>query len=112
MKTSQDTCSEHRQYVGRFPMFDEEECVMFKFWSRQNLLCVLKIKRMSTTEALSCTCSNWLAGNWTAQNSWGKVCLHAAVLDPYQHKELATKAQQSKRLGSAGSAFTMGRNEG
>ena len=51
----------------------------------QNLPCVLKIEHLSSTEALSCTCSNCLTRNWSTPSSWGKDCL---VLDPFQHEEL------------------------
>jgi len=59
-----------------------------KIWNRQNLSRGLKIEHVSSTEAVSSTCSNWLARNWSAQNSWGEVCLYGADLDPCQPEEL------------------------
>ena len=71
-----DTCKRHmttfRYCGGRRPY-------------RQNLPHVLKIEHFSSTEGLSCTCSNWLAGD-CAQSSQGEVYLHQTVLDTYQHK--------------------------
>jgi len=42
----------------------EGECIMAKkIRNRKNLPLVLKIEHMISTEALSCTYSNWLTGN-------------------------------------------------
>ena len=41
-----------------------------------------------SAEALFCTYSNWLAGNWSASSLQTEVCLRGMVLDPYRHAEL------------------------
>ena len=45
---------------------EEEECVTVKISNRRNPM-VLKAKSVNSTEALSCSCSNMLAGNWSTQ---------------------------------------------
>ena len=47
-----------------------------------------KIEHISSTEALPCTCSDWLARYWSAQSSWGKDCLYGTVLDTCWHEKL------------------------
>ena len=62
----------------------QQECKIMSslLWlKRQNLPRVLKIEHVSSTEALSFTYSNWLAGNWSAQSLQGEVCLHWKILD-------------------------------
>ena len=43
---------------------------------------------MNSTEALSCTCSNWLARNWSAQSWWDEVYLHGTAFGTYRPKKL------------------------
>ena len=67
---------------------EEGEWLTVKPWNRQNLQCVFNINHVSSTEALSSTCNNWLARNWSSQNSQGEVYLHGMILDSFQHEEL------------------------
>ena len=72
---------------------------------------VLKIKCMNSTEALSCTCSNWLAGNWSTQTYKAKsACTEwfLTLIDTKTSFYVSTQAWQSKRLRTLGWEEMMG----